>query len=392
MPEHDPVAFAAALSGKLAARSRHVCMFLGAGAARACGLPDLSQLQATVLAALTSKDKKALERQLKRGNLESALSRLRRIAALATDAERVDGLTAAESTALDATVCQEIVKALDIASATLGPVYHLAAWSGRAGYQLPVELFTINYDLLIETALESLRVPYFDGFVGTMRARFHTALVEGTPSTTDDWVPAFFVRVWKLHGSVNWAWDSAREIRRLGGTVPNGDAAAIYPSDTKYEESRRVPFVVLQDRFRRALHHPETLTLVTGYSFGDAHLNELIFEAAQRRQRSEIIVFAFEGIPDVVATQAARTPNLQIAGKNEAILSGVRASWRPPEVAPRDVWEGGSFALPDFAKLAIYLSRSAAQDPERQSELAQLLATSDPAPAPRTADGPKANA
>lgn len=96
--------------------------------------------------------------------------------------------------------------------------------------------------------------------------------------------------------------------------------AAIYPSDAKYDESRRVPFVVLQDRFRRALHHPESLVLISGYSFGDAHLNEMIFDAATRKQRSEFIAFSYGSIPDEVAERALLTPNFQALGANEAII------------------------------------------------------------------------
>src|SRR5438445_3684758 len=175
----------------------------------------------------------------------------------------------------------------------LEPVQYFAAWAAQSAYHLPLEVFTVNYDLLLETALETWRVPYFDGFVGTIRARFHTELVEATPGLDADFVPAFFVRLWKLHGSVNWAWQDGSEIVRLGQPVSEGRAAAIYPSDTKYEESRRVPFVVLQDRLRRALHQPETLLIVAGYSFGDAHLNELLFDAATRRERSEFVAFCY---------------------------------------------------------------------------------------------------
>jgi hypothetical protein len=181
---------------------------------------------------------------------------------------------------LDAAVCKAIIKALDIASADLAPVAAFAAWAARANYLLPLEIFTVNYDLLLETALERLRVPYFDGFVGSLRAQFHTELVEGTPGTDGEWIPAFFVRLWKLHGSVNWTWEENKQIARIGQPIMDGRAAAIYPSDTKYEESRRVPFVVLQDRFRRAMHQPETLVIISGYSFGDDHLNDLMFDAA----------------------------------------------------------------------------------------------------------------
>jgi len=79
---HKPHDFANALSAKLASRSRHVSLFAGAGAARACGLPDVVTLQGKIVAALAG-DKKALfETQLAGRNLEQALSRLRRISAL----------------------------------------------------------------------------------------------------------------------------------------------------------------------------------------------------------------------------------------------------------------------------------------------------------------------
>lgn len=362
MPEHDPLSFVTGLSAKLATRSRHVCAFFGAGVGRACGLPDVTQLEQRVVDDLRAEHQAAFTKQLEGRNLEEALSRLRRIAALISGDNRVDDLTATEAEGLDAAVCQAIVKALDIEGADLGPARHLAAWAGRSDYRLPVEIFTVNYDLLLETALEGLRVPYFDGFVGALEARFHTELVEGSPGSDREWVPAFFVRLWKLHGSVNWAWQDGRQIVRLGQPVPEGLAAAIYPSDTKYEESRRVPFVVLQDRLRRALHQPETLLLVAGYSFGDSDLNELLFDAAIRRERSEFVVFCHSKIPDSLADRAGATPNLQVIAGHEAILGGVRAEWKAPEEAPPDVWDDGQLALRDFRNLAAHLARSGTRE------------------------------
>ena len=361
---HDPLNFVTGLSAKLATRSRHVCVFLGAGVARACGLPDVAQLQERVLADLGANDRQAFSNQLEGRNLEQVLSRLRRISALITGDARVDNLTATEAEALDVVVCHAIIKALDIERADLTPASDLAAWAARADYRQPVELFTVNYDLLVETALESLRVPYFDGFVGALRARFHTELVEGSPGSDGERMPANFVRLWKLHGSVNWVWEDNQQIVRLGHPVSEGLAAAIYPSDTKYEESRRVPFVVLQDRLSRALHQPEMLMLITGYSFGDSHLNELLFDAAARRERSEFVAFCYSEIPERLAVRATKTPNIQVVAGGEAILSGVRANWKSPEEAPPDVWDDGQLAIRDFRKLAAYLARTMTREHE----------------------------
>lgn len=379
MPEHDPVSFGAGLASRLATRSRHVCVFLGAGAARACGLPDVSGLEQTVVKALEKEQREQFERQLGGRNLEQALSRLRRIQALLEEGSgEIDGLTAAQAGELDQAVCRQIVAALGLEQADLDPMRLFAAWARRTDYHLPLELFTVNYDLLIETALEEARVPYFDGFVGSLRARFQTQLVEEWPGDQIAHLPADFVRLWKLHGSVNWVWseDGRTEIVRLGQPVQEGSVAAIYPSDTKYEESRRVPFVVLQDRFRRALHQPETLVLISGYSFSDNDLNELLFDAASRRQRSEFVAFCHSQIPDPVAKQALRTPNLQAVTGGEAIIGGVRAAWREPQEPPPGTWEDGAITLGDFHHLAGYLARSIVRegDAETAEQLEGILA------------------
>ena len=158
--------FVTGLSARLATRSRHVCAFLGAGAARACGLPDVAQLQQRVVSALEGDDKKNFSSQLEGRNLEEALSRLRRITTLLSDGKTFEDLDTTRAAALDKTVCRAIIKELEIKENTdLLPVNNFAAWVARASYRLPVELFTVNYDLLLETALEARRVPYFDGFV-----------------------------------------------------------------------------------------------------------------------------------------------------------------------------------------------------------------------------------
>lgn len=303
------------------------------------------------------------------------LSRLRRIHALLDGGtDSVDDLSAATARALDLSVCQLIIRALDASNVHAAPMLRFAGWAARADYHLPVEVFTVNYDLLLETALEGLSIPYFDGFVGAMRARFRTDLVEAT-AHDGSWFPAFVVRLWKLHGSVNWAWEGADQfdVVRHGAPVAGDRPAAIYPSDAKYDESRRAPFVVLQDRFRRALHHPETLVLISGYSFSDNHLNEMIFDAARRRPRSEFVAFCFGNIPDNLANVAVDVPNLQAVGATEAILGGVTAGWEAPASAPPDLWAGDAFGLGDFANLASFLSRSSPPSGDLESRLGELL-------------------
>ena len=363
MSVHNPQEFAAALGAKLATRSRHVCIFVGAGAAKACGLPDVKGLEGYVRDKLKEDDVAAFDRLIDGRNIEQVLSRLRRISGLIVGDETVDGLTATQAEGLDTSICSAIVGALDAGSANLAPMNHLAAWAARTDYRYPVEIFTVNYDLLLETALEEYGVPYFDGFVGNLRARFRTDLVEAPLGDPSGYVASGFIRLWKLHGSVNWVRSGDDQIVRIGQSARELPAA-IYPSDAKYEESRRVPFLVLQDRFRRALHQPETIVLISGFSFADEHLNEMLLDAAMRRERSEFVVFCYDEISVELASRAEQTPNLQVIGRNEAILGGVRGSWSGPESDVRGLWEAGRLMLPDFAYLASYLARSSAYDSE----------------------------
>lgn len=372
MEQHNPVHFVRSLSAKLSARSRHVCMFLGAGAAKASGLPDVSDLEQLVLEALDTDDQAAFSAQLEGKTLEQAITRLRRIAALESGDAEIDGLTESRAAQLDASVCQAIVKALTVPADDPEPMEHLAAWAARANYLQPLELFTVNYDLLLESALERIRALYFDGFIGALAARFHTELVEASPIANSDPVPASFVRLWKLHGSVNWMWTDDQHVVRLGHPVSDDRPAAIYPSDLKYRESRRVPFIVLQDRFRRALYEPETLLMISGYSFRDDHLNEFIFDAAMHRPRSEFIAFCFGEIPENLSEHAKVTPNLQVVGGREAIIGGVRGPWLERSDDSTLVWTDRQFALSDFRHLAKYLARSTAAQHELEPSRPEL--------------------
>lgn len=298
---------------------------------------------------------------LKTRNLEQTLSRVRRISAVAAGEDVVDGLSGPSANDLDQKICAQVIKQLTVEATDTGPIDKFSAWVARADYSRPLEIFTVNYDLLIETAFEKLKVPYFDGFVGYLNGRFRSDLVEADPNDPENGIPAFFSRIWKLHGSLNWQQGQAgqqTEVLRIGTPVSDGAIAAIYPSDAKYEDSRRMPFVVLQDRLRRALAEPETLMLVSGYSWSDDHLNEQFFDAATRRQRSEVIAFCYDAIPIKLAESAALTPNLQVITRDEAIIGGVRGAWKTPtSPLPEDLWKNDGVPLGDFGALASFLAR-----------------------------------
>lgn len=355
--EHDPERVTRELAGKLSTRARHVCMLLGAGASVAAGLPTIADLEALVETALPLDLRPAYQSQRSGRNLEQALSRIRKIRTLLGPGETLSGMDADQAARLDAAICAAVTNAVDATGRDISAFVHLASWAGRMETHRPIELFTVNYDLLIEAGLEEIGVPYFDGFVGGVKGRFAAELIEPSEGRPETRLPVGFVRLWKLHGSTNWTPSTIghrTEIVRTARAM--GDAVAIYPSDEKYDDSRRLPFVALMDRFRRALLEPETLTVVCGYSWGDEHLNEMLFDAAQRHPRSEIVALCFAAIPPAVAERASATRNLVALSPNEAIIDGQSGEWASGTDIP-GVFESGRYLLGDFSRMAAFLAR-----------------------------------
>jgi hypothetical protein len=350
---HDPNEAAGQLASKLAARSRHVNLLLGAGTSRTAGYPDVAGLRQLAIDSLEA-DYAVISTVFEGRNLEEGLSWLRRVAALLQgDDEEFAGVTRAEAVELDRRITSLVIGAVTGEPQTLDPYIALATFASGPFYQRAVELFTVNYDLLLETGLETAGVPYFDGFVGSLKGRLRAELIDDPNALAQR-----FVRVWKLHGSVNWLEDPDLGIVRVGAPVAPDNAAAVYPSEEKYADSRRVPFVVLQDRFRRALAEPESLTLITGYSFGDQHINEAIFDAARQYPRSDITVCCFSTLPPAAVAVASVTPNLTLLGATDAIIGTEQGGWEDKDLP--GVFEGGSFVLGDFSKLTAFLARQRA--------------------------------
>ena len=153
----------------------------------------------------------------------------------------------------------------------------------------PRDIFSLNYDTLIEASLDELRISYVDGFRGTNRAWFN-------PETFDDDGVAY--RLFKLHGSINWTRDKAGHVRR--GRNANEDASAepivVYPSEQKYLQTQYGVYETMIGRFRNRLRTQgvNNCLIVLGYSFNDGHINEAIWDAVTS-QGSNLTVITFIG-------------------------------------------------------------------------------------------------
>jgi hypothetical protein len=211
------------------------------------------------------------------------------------------------------------------------PYHNLAAWVGGVRRSHPVEVFTPNYDLLVEQAFEKQRIPYFDGFVGSNRAFFDLPSIE--QDTPGNYVfPPRWARFWKVHGSINWWRTKDGNIERRGGTA-DGDQQMIHPSHLKYDESRRMPYLALLDRLRNFLLRGQAVLITCGYSFSDRHLNDAIIQGLGGNSTAVCFGLLFGDrakYPDAIAAARSRS-NLRLLAVDGAVLNTIERDWHSEE-------------------------------------------------------------
>jgi hypothetical protein len=149
-------------------------------------------------------------------------------------------------------------------------------------------IFTTNYDLFSETAMDRLGMPYCNGFSGTIERRFNPAtyryaLAEQFDLTSHKWAAVdSFIYFCKLHGSINWVEESGSlfPIREVGpSTTAQSKRVMIYPTPMKQNASLGFPYSDLFREFQARIVREQSVLFTLGYSFGDEHVNNIIFQA-----------------------------------------------------------------------------------------------------------------
>lgn len=243
-----------------------------------------------------------------------------------------------------------------------------AEWISHASRKIPIEIFTTNYDYLFEIGLEHHNIPYFDGFIGGYKPFFDPASVEDL-KLLPQWT-----KLWKLHGSLGW--DKDHDTNKIFRTDKNASKIIIYPSILKYDNSRKQPYLSFMDRLSNFIKADDGVIFVCGYSFGDMHINDTIFNALDQTSSSHVIAFLFDDFNDnsAIANIAKERPNLSIYGKRNAVIGGKFGEWRLKAISteedsiqidsyfnkdaaePDKAWTGqGDFKLVDFAKFVTFL-------------------------------------
>lgn len=153
------------------------------------------------------------------------------------------------------------------------------------GRKSPINIFTTNYDLYNEQALDLLSFPYNNGFVGTYKRSFNPAsykyaYVEDMNLSKHIWerVPNFY-NLYKLHGSISWVKDSTK-IREIDyNHISEDDTVMIYPTPLKDRSTLMTPYSDLFRAMETALLRKNSVLITLGYSFADDHINRLILNS-----------------------------------------------------------------------------------------------------------------
>lgn len=252
-------------------------------------------------------------------NIEDILSFLRSLLLVSKGGD-VRGLSETDLLDLERNICAEIVKKLDVTLPNLETPYHrLCNWIRSIDRKVAVELFTTNYDLLMEQALEDLEVPYFDGFVGSRRSFFDLRAVE------DNLIPTHWSRLWKIHGSINWYQEEIDKQKKVyrSSEIKQDASHLIYPSHLKYEESRKMPYLALIDQLNRFIRKKSSFLILSGYSFNDGHLNDTIINALKANPTAMVLGLMYERyeiISDAVESVERYPPAYRLA-KNQHNLN-----------------------------------------------------------------------
>lgn len=153
-------------------------------------------------------------------------------------------------------------------------------------------IFTTNYDLYSETALDRLGIHYVNGFSGGIKKYFNPtifnyALAEKMDlSSAKSSIIENLIYLYKIHGSINWIQDEDSnlfKVREIQETtfekLSKQDVVMIHPTPLKYNATMGSPYSDLFREFQKKLMQNNNVLITLGYSFSDEHINNLIYQA-----------------------------------------------------------------------------------------------------------------
>lgn len=176
-----------------------------------------------------------------------------------------------------------------------------------------INIFTTNYDNLIEKALEKNHIDYFDGFEGRIKPEFSTSnygkLICKQTELSGRVSETISVNLFKLHGSIYWKQENGKIVfddykERFEEILLSTDRdeflknyeklAIVNPEKSKFNSTVMNSNYYDQIRmFANELERQNTVLIAFGFSFEDEHMTQVIGRALSSNPTLTLIVFPY---------------------------------------------------------------------------------------------------
>ena len=189
----------------------------------------------------------------------------------------------------------------------------LMSFASRTGTRDRLNIFTTNYDRLIEAGADIAGIHLIDRFVGSLSPIFRSSRLDidmhyNPPGIRGE--PRYLegvVKYTKLHGSIDWI-NANNCIRKIGlpfgvegidpylnapGLPATPSKIMIYPNASKDRETSEYPYVELFRDYAASICRPNSTLVTYGYSFGDEHINRVIRDMLTIPS-THLVVIAFD--------------------------------------------------------------------------------------------------
>jgi SIR2-like domain len=156
--------------------------------------------------------------------------------------------------------------------------------------QEPLRLFTLNYDLCVETALsdvsESPSITFERGFDEQKKwdwRRFEYERGDGPPD----------IYLYKLHGSIDWTRDENDNLtyRDAVSQINPEDLAIIFGTPAKLQAVD--PFLFFAYELRKWTLEEARLIVTIGYGFADDHINGILRQSLKGNHTRKLLAVTF---------------------------------------------------------------------------------------------------
>ncbi|MFV8352569.1 SIR2 family protein [Flavobacterium sp. XS2P14] len=155
-------------------------------------------------------------------------------------------------------------------------------------------LFTTNYDMAFDYALDNLGIHYINGFMGVHNRCFRPEVYDydlyypGQSITGKVHRAEKVLKYYKIHGSLSWLATKPSVSNTYGikeiplnneFKVEDDNELMVYPCVSKKSFTLDLPYSELFRQFSQAINQPQSVLFCVGYSFYDEHINDIIKQA-----------------------------------------------------------------------------------------------------------------